>query len=89
VSAPNVALLAGKKKRKETHGKNPFTSSLPPSALTEFETQDDSDEDDDATVTGGGPVNDDERSGTRYNYSFFHIIFVLATMYTACLLTNW
>ena len=54
----------------------------------EFETQDDSDADDDATVAGG-PVNDDERSGTRYNYSFFHIIFVLATMYTACLLTNW
>lgn len=69
--------------------RTPFTaSSLPPSALTEFETQDDSDADDDATVAGG-PVNDDERSGTRYNYSFFHIIFVLATMYTACLLTNW
>ncbi|KWU41147.1 putative membrane protein [Rhodotorula sp. JG-1b] len=61
--------------------------SLPPSALTEFETQDDSDGEDDETVAG--PVNDDERSGTRYNYSFFHVIFVLATMYTACLLTNW
>lgn len=63
----------------------PTASSLPPSALTEFETQDDSDEEEDVV----GPVNDDERSGTRYNYSFFHIIFVLATMYTACLLTNW
>lgn len=34
------------------------------------------------------PVNDDETSGTRYNYSYFHVIFVLATMYTACLLTK-
>ncbi|GAA5982327.1 hypothetical protein JCM10908_006600 [Rhodotorula pacifica] len=62
--------------------------SLPPSALTEFENEDDSSSDDD-TVSAAAPVNDDERSGTRYNYSFFHVIFVLATMYTACLLTNW
>jgi len=34
------------------------------------------------------PVNDDEKTGTRYNYSYFHVIFVLATMYTACLLTK-
>lgn len=61
-------------------------SSLPPSALTEFEQEGDSETEDE----GGNPaVNDDERSGTRYNYSFFHVIFVLATMYTACLLTNW
>ncbi|GAA5869221.1 hypothetical protein JCM3774_003983 [Rhodotorula dairenensis] len=61
--------------------------SLPPSALTEFESEDDLDgAADDASSL---PVNDDERSGTRYNYSFFHVIFVLATMYTACLLTNW
>lgn len=35
------------------------------------------------------PVNDDERGGTRYNYVFFHLIFVLAASYTAMLLTDW
>ncbi|GAA5876336.1 hypothetical protein JCM8547_008887 [Rhodosporidiobolus lusitaniae] len=59
--------------------------SLPASALDE-----DSDDEDDLDGPGGAtPVNDDERSGTRYNYSWFHVIFVLATMYTASLLTNW
>ncbi|BGP27850.1 membrane protein [Rhodotorula toruloides] len=62
--------------------------SLPASALTDFD--DDDDGDDDSSAAGGmSPLNDDERTGTRYNYSFFHLIFVLATMYTACLLTNW
>ncbi|ORY86172.1 serine incorporator/TMS membrane protein [Protomyces lactucae-debilis] len=32
---------------------------------------------------------DDERSGTQYIYSLFHIIFFLATCYTACLITSW
>lgn len=32
---------------------------------------------------------DDERTGTRYNYAWFHVIFILATMYVAMLLTNW
>jgi hypothetical protein len=46
----------------------------------------DHDEDD-----GGDPgeTRDDERSGTRYNYSWFHIIFVLGAMYVAMLLTDW
>ncbi|KAM0749974.1 TMS membrane protein/tumor differentially expressed protein [Meredithblackwellia eburnea MCA 4105] len=52
--------------------------SLPASALDE-----DSDDDDD------GDELDDEKTGTRYNYSWFHVIFILATMYTAGLLTNW
>ncbi|ORX72949.1 putative TMS membrane protein [Linderina pennispora] len=32
---------------------------------------------------------DDERSGVQYNYTFFHVIFCLASMYAAMLLTNW
>ncbi|BGP20111.1 hypothetical protein JCM10213_000805 [Rhodosporidiobolus nylandii] len=56
--------------------------SLPASVLDE----DSDDEDEDGLDT---PVNDDERSGTRYSYSWFHVIFILATMYTAALLTNW
>jgi hypothetical protein len=32
---------------------------------------------------------EDEAEGVAYNYSFFHLIFVLASMYLAMLLTNW
>jgi hypothetical protein len=64
---------------------SPTHRSLPPSALDDM---DDSDEDSDDGF-GGGDDRDDERSGTRYNYSWFHVIFVMATMYTAMLLTNW
>ena len=53
---------------------------------------DDDDDDDDNALPGGAvrlPANDDERGGTRYNYVFFHLIFVLAASYTAMLLTDW
>lgn len=53
---------------------------IPPSALKD----DDDDDDDDVSES-----YDDERSGTRYNYSWFHIIFVLGAMYVAMLLTDW
>ncbi|KAI6009317.1 serine incorporator/TMS membrane protein [Pisolithus marmoratus] len=52
---------------------------IPASALQEEE---DEDEDDADTV-------DDERTGTRYNYSWFHIIFAIGAMYVAMLLTDW
>jgi len=53
------------------------SGSLPASAL------DESDDDDDEPN-----VKDDERNGTQYNYSLFHIIFLLATMWVATLLTQ-
>jgi len=53
---------------------------IPASALNE----DEDDEDQEL-----GESRDDERSGTRYNYSWFHIIFVLGAMYVAMLLTDW
>ncbi|KPV73114.1 uncharacterized protein RHOBADRAFT_38760 [Rhodotorula graminis WP1] len=59
--------------------------SLPASVL---DASDSDDEDEGGAPGGMSPVNDDEKAGTRYNYSYFHVIFVLATMYTACLLTN-
>ncbi|RDB31006.1 Membrane protein TMS1 [Hypsizygus marmoreus] len=55
---------------------------IPASALEEE--QEDEDEDDIV-----GEARDDERSGTRYNYSWFHIIFAIAAMYVAMLLTDW
>ncbi|GAA6038803.1 hypothetical protein JCM8097_002899 [Rhodosporidiobolus ruineniae] len=61
--------------------------SLPASVLDAD--SDEEDEDGGSGAFGSSPVNDDERSGTRYNYSYFHVIFILATMYTAALLTNW
>ncbi|KAH0585010.1 hypothetical protein H2248_008279 [Termitomyces sp. 'cryptogamus'] len=54
---------------------------IPASALEE---EDDRDEGD---VIGDS--RDDERSGTRYNYSWFHVIFAIAAMYVAMLLTDW
>ncbi len=52
--------------------------SIPASALEE-----DDDEDEVAAPS------DDEREGTRYNYTWFHLVFVMATMYVAVLLTDW
>lgn len=50
------------------------------------------DEDDDDESDAGAPgadERDDERQGTRYNYSFFHFVFAIAACYTAMLLTDW
>jgi len=55
---------------------------IPASALNDDDDDDEDDED-------YGESRDDERSGTRYNYSWFHIIFVLGAMYVAMLLTDW
>lgn len=54
--------------------------SLPANAL-----DDDSDDEDSDDGRGG---KDDERSGTQYNYSLFHVIFLLATTWVATLLTQ-
>lgn len=54
--------------------------SLPANAL------DDDDDDDESNDGRGG--KDDERSGTQYNYSLFHVIFLLATCWVATLLTQ-
>ncbi|KAJ3107967.1 hypothetical protein HDU97_002547 [Phlyctochytrium planicorne] len=35
-----------------------------------------------------GPV-DDEQDGVQYSYSFFHLVFLLASCYLAELITNW
>ncbi|KAF8622553.1 hypothetical protein AX15_006906 [Amanita polypyramis BW_CC] len=36
-----------------------------------------------------GESRDDERHGTRYNYSWFHVIFAIGAMYVTMLLTDW
>ncbi|KAF4571365.1 hypothetical protein EYR40_007826 [Pleurotus pulmonarius] len=54
---------------------------IPASALDE--------EDDEEEEEELGETRDDERTGTRYNYSWFHIIFAIAAMYVAMLLTDW
>ncbi|KAI9672515.1 MAG: hypothetical protein M1817_003281 [Caeruleum heppii] len=53
------------------------SGSLPASAL------DESDDDD----SEDGPAKDDERGSTQYNYTLFHVIFLLATAWVATLLT--
>lgn len=57
--------------------------SLPANAL-----DDEDDDDEDGAGNDGRGGNDDERSGTQYNYSLFHVIFLLATMWVATLLTQ-
>jgi len=56
------------------------SGSLPASALDD----NDSDDEDEYNSKGG---RDDEKSGTQYNYSLFHIIFLLSTAWVATLLT--
>jgi hypothetical protein len=61
------------------------SGSLPASAL-----DDDDDSDDGSSDAGGGGGRggkDDERGGTQYNYTLFHIIFLLSTAWVATLLT--
>lgn len=59
------------------------SGSLPASAL------DESDDDAwDSDEESGPKKRDDERGTTRYNYSMFHIIFLLSTAWVATLLTT-
>ncbi|KAJ3291630.1 hypothetical protein HK104_005910 [Borealophlyctis nickersoniae] len=45
--------------------------------------------DDDDDDDGSHYPADDEKDAVQYSYSFFHIIFALAAMYIAMLITNW
>ncbi|KAF1992435.1 TMS membrane protein/tumor differentially expressed protein [Aulographum hederae CBS 113979] len=58
------------------------SGSLPASAL-----DDDDDSDDESEDGGANGGRDDERNQTQYNYSLFHIIFLLSTAWVATLLT--
>lgn len=58
------------------------SGALPASALDE---SDDEDDDDDKT---GKHKLDDEKQRTQYNYTLFHVIFMLATAWVATLLTQ-
>ena len=51
-------------------------------------TLDDSDDEEETDSHGGKHVRDDERRATQYNYSLFHVIFLLATCWVATLLTQ-
>ena len=59
------------------------SGSLPASAM------DDSDDDEDwsSDEESGSRRRDDERGSTRYNYSLFHVVFMLSTAWIATLLT--
>ncbi|KIV97946.1 hypothetical protein PV10_01642 [Exophiala mesophila] len=57
------------------------SGALPASALDE-------DSDDEEEEVGGKNGKDDERQGTQYNYSLFHVIFLMATCWVATLLTQ-
>ncbi|KAJ1961082.1 Membrane protein tms1 [Dispira parvispora] len=66
------------------------SGALPASALHQSaDSDEDSDENDDSDASSLRRKLDDERHGVAYNYSFFHFIFAVASMYTAMLLTSW
>lgn len=56
------------------------SGALPASALDDSDSEDEDD--------SPGHKNDDEKSGTQYNYALFHVIFMLATAWIATLLTQ-
>jgi len=58
------------------------SGSLPASALDS-----DSDSDSDAEGSGRKAPRDDERDGIQYNYTLFHLIFLLSTAWVATLIT--
>lgn len=58
------------------------SGALPASALDDNDSDDDDDDDD-----NGKNPRDDERNATMYNYSMFHVIFMLSTAWVATLLT--
>jgi len=45
--------------------------------------------DDDVKLEDGERVYDDEKEGVAYNYSFFHLMFCLASLYIMMTLTHW
>ncbi|KAJ1750486.1 Membrane protein tms1 [Coemansia sp. RSA 1591] len=72
---PNEVPLTNSQMRQSALREAVANGSLPESALTDYDSDSSS--------------QDDEKHGVQYNYTFFHVIFSMASMYAAMLLTNW
>lgn len=64
------------------------SGALPASALDSDSDDSDSDDEGGSSSRRRKHANDDEKAGTQYNYTVFHIIFMLATAWIAMLLTT-
>ncbi|KAJ2711541.1 Membrane protein tms1 [Coemansia spiralis] len=60
------------------------SGALPASALVDY-----TEGGGDGDLSESSSESDDEKHGVQYNYTFFHVIFCMASMYAAMLLTNW
>ena len=66
------------------------SGALPQSALNEIQLESGTDEDDEEEDEKDKYKSiDDEKQGVAYNYTFFHLIFGLASMYVAMLINGW
>jgi len=83
--APEIGIVSSQPGRTETPRYQALLAAVEAGAIPASALNEDEDEDEDEISDS----RDDERSGTRYNYSWFHIIFVLGAMYVAMLLTDW
>jgi len=87
-SETGVSLVASQPNRIENPRYQALLAAVEAGAIPASALQEEQDNDEDE---GGvsGEERDDERTGTRYNYTWFHVIFLVGTMYVAMLLTDW
>ncbi|ELU40360.1 membrane protein [Rhizoctonia solani AG-1 IA] len=81
-----VGLVTTQPSRKDTPRYQAILAAVEAGAIPASALDEDEDEEDNSP---SGDERDDERSGTRYNYSWFHVIFLMGSMYVGMLLTDW
>ncbi|KAF8490290.1 serine incorporator-domain-containing protein [Gautieria morchelliformis] len=82
-----VTLITSQPSRTEMPRYQALLAAVEVGAITVSALDEEDVEDEDDGIAG--EERDDERTGTRYNYAWFHAIFLMGAMYVAMLLTDW